>query len=419
MHVATVFAGVPNPYEAGGMLMHWASINALLGAGHEVTFVSLPWEKRSDERMEPLRSLGVKVRVLPDAPQPPAPSGRWAARAVYGRSLVWPGDRTLFPALASAEHLAREIEDVRPDVVLADGNSAVAAAHALPLPKLAFVGDPPGESRLMRMHWDPLYPGRLSRDALLYRLGIRTFAFRADRRMLQLLRSYDSAGIFGAHRAEWARQHGVNAWYVRSPIMDAVGTDWHRLRDAQPANPRPRILLIGHLRGVATISGLHVFVEDVLPKLTEALGPTGFDVRIVGAHEPPASIASVLEDHPAVHLVGHVEPPDEEFLRADVLLVSTPVETGPRVRILSAFSYGCCVVAHEANQLGIPQLAHEDNVLLADTPGLARETLRALADPLLRERLGSAGRELYESEFTPERAGARIVEELQRIAGRP
>jgi glycosyltransferase involved in cell wall biosynthesis len=417
MHVATVFAGVPNPYEAGGMLMHWASINALRDAGHQVTFISLPWEERPKERTEPLRRLGVDVRVLPDVPSTPPP-GRWAARAAYARSLVWPGQETLFPAVANARNLAAEVEDVQPDVLLADGNSAIAAAHALPLPKLAFMGDPPGASRLMRMQWDPLYPRSLRRDALLYRLGIHTFAFRADRQMLDFLRGYDSAGVFGAHRAEWARQHGVNAWYVRSPIMDAVGADWRRLRDAQPPNPRPRILLIGHLRGVATISGLHVFVDEVLPKLTEALGPTGFDARIVGAHDPPASIAGVLEDHPAVHLLGHVEPPDEEFLRADLLLVPTPVETGPRVRILSAFSYGCCVVAHEANRLGIPQLAHEDNILLADTPGLARETLRAVADPSLRERLGSAGRKLYEAEFTPEQAGARIVDELQRIAGR-
>ena len=77
------------------------------------------------------------------------------------------------------------------------------------------------------------------------------------------------------------------------------------------------------------------------------------------------------------------------------------------------------IVLPECPRLGIPQLAHEDNVLLADTPGLARETLRALADPELRERLGRSGRELYEAEFTPEQAGARIVDELQRIAGRP
>jgi glycosyltransferase involved in cell wall biosynthesis len=101
-----------------------------------------------------------------------------------------------------------------------------------------------------------------------------------------------------------------------------------------------------------------------------------------------------------------------------VLLVSTPVETGPRVRILSAFSYGCCVVAHEANRLGIPQLVHEENVLLSDTAGLARETLRALADPELRARLGRRGRELYESDFTPEQAGTTIVQELERLAAR-
>jgi glycosyltransferase involved in cell wall biosynthesis len=420
VRVATVFAGVPNPYEAGGMLMHWASINALLQAGHEVTFVSMPWDQppRKD-RLAALRELGARALVVP----PPAPStdgaGRWQARARYGRSLVWPDDRALFPALASEAELARAIGDLSPEVLLADGVSAVTAAHRLPVPKLAFIGDPPGYSRRERLRWDQTHPRGLGRDALLYQLGSRTYALRADRRLLAMLRDYDSVGIFGAHRAEWARRHGVHAWYVRSPIVDAIGPSWAEQRRALGPNPKPRILLIGHLRGIATISGLHVFVDEVLPELTKALGPEGFDVEIVGAHDPPAALGPALNKHPAVHLRGHVEPPDEEFLRADVVLVSTPIETGPRVRILSAFSYGCCVVAHEANRLGIPQLVHEENVLLADTDGLARETLRALADPELRARLGHRGRELYESEFTPENAGTTIVHELERLAARP
>jgi glycosyltransferase involved in cell wall biosynthesis len=419
VRVATVFAGVPNPYEAGGMLMHWASINALLDAGHEVTFVSMPWDQPPrDDRLAALRALGADVRVVPR----PAPSedgvGRWQARARYGRSLLWPDDPALFPALASRGDLAATIAEVGPDVLLADGVSAVTAAHELAVPKLAFIGDPPGYSRRERLRWDPTHSRGLNRDALLYHLGTRTFALRADRRLLAMLRAYDSVGIFGAHRAEWARSHGIHAWYVRSPIVDAVGPAWAERRRELGPSPKPRILLIGHLRGIATISGLYVFVERVLPELTSALGPDGFDVEVLGAHEPPEALRPALEEHPAVHLRGHVEPPDEDFLRADVVLVPTPIETGPRVRILSAFSYGCCVVAHEANRLGIPQLVHEENVLLSDTPGLARETLRALADPELRARLGRRGRELYESDFTPEQAGTTIVQELERLAAR-
>jgi glycosyltransferase involved in cell wall biosynthesis len=415
MHVATVFAGVPNPYQAGGMLMHWATINALLDAGHRVTFVSLPWdEPPREDRLEALRALGAAVLVL-ESPQPKQASGRWATRAAYLKSIVWPGDETLFPALASESALAHVVAELQPDAVMADGNSAVSAARTLPVPKLALVGDPPGVTRRLRLRYDPAYPWRLGRDELLYRLGTLTFSYRADRRILQLLSNYDSVGIFGAHRADWARQHGINAWYTRSPIVDAAGPDWRARRAAAPANPKPRILMIGHLRGIATISSLQVFVDDVLPELTRTLGPNGFEVHIAGAHEPPEALRGALE-HPAVHLRGHVEPPDDEFLRADVLLVSTPIETGPRVRILSAFSFGCCVVAHTSNKLGIPQLTHEENALLAETPGLARETIRALGDPQLRARLGAAGRQLYENEFTPEQAGASIVAELERIA---
>jgi len=399
------------------MLMHWASINALLDAGHEVTFVSMPWDQPPrEDRVAALRDLGVDVVVLPPPPSTSDGVGRWQARARYGRSLVWPDDAALFPALGSAGDLSRTIAEVAPDVLLADGVSAVTAAHRLAVPKLAFIGDPPGYSRRERLRWDPTHPRGLSREAVLYHLGTRTYALRADRRLLAMLRRYDSVGIFGAHRAEWARGHGIRAWYVRSPIVDAVGSSWEERRRELGPNPKPRILLIGHLKGIATISGLHVFVTDVLPELTAGLGPDGFDVEVVGAHDPPEALRPALDAHPAVHLRGHVEPPDEEFLRADVVLVSTPIETGPRVRILSAFSYGCCVVAHEANRLGIPQLVHGENVLLADTDGLARETLRAIADPQLRERLGRRGRELYESEFTPAKAGATIVRELERLA---
>ncbi|MDX6513083.1 MAG: hypothetical protein QOE36_2587, partial [Gaiellaceae bacterium] len=215
----------------------------------------------------------------------------------------------------------------------------------------------------------------------------------------------------------WAQKHGVPAWYASSPLVDQGGPNWRERRAAAPANERPRLLMIGHLRGISSISGLHVLVRDVLPRLTEALGPDGFELQVVGDYEPPESVRAGL-DHPAVRLRGRIAPPDDEFLRADVLLVPTPVPTGPRVRILTGFQFGCCVVAHEANRLGIPALEDGVNCLLAPAEGIAAATLRALGDPGLRARLGEHGRRLYEERFTPATAGAAIVGELERLAGR-
>jgi glycosyltransferase involved in cell wall biosynthesis len=416
VRVATVFAGVPNPWQAGGPLTHWATIGALLDAGHEVTFVSLPWdEPRSEQRVAALKDRGVEVVTVPARADEPHRAGRWRARFEYARTLAWPPDETLFPSLAYARPLARVLSDVRPEVVLAHGTPAVTAAARLPYPKLALMSDPPGLSRRLRTRYEPTHPWGLGRDELLYRVGTASYAFRADRRAVELLRGYDSVGEFAAHHAAWMAQRGVRAWYAQSPITDAAGPEWRERRRAAGPNPRPRLLMIGHLRGVSTISGLHVLVRDVLPRLDEALGREGFDLHLVGAHEPPASLRSALQ-HPAVHLRGHVEPPDGEFLRADVVLVPTPVETGPRVRILTALSFGCCVVAHSANQLGIPALEHGRNVLLAPSEHLAEQTLLALGEPALRERLGAAGRQLYESRFTPEKAGARIVGALEGLA---
>ena len=176
--------------------------------------------------------------------------------------------------------------------------------------------------------------------------------------------------------------------------------------------------MIGHLRGIATISGLRVFVDSMLPVLSEQLGADAFEARIVGGYDPPEHLRKPLR-HPAVTLTGHVEPPDDEFLSAAVVLVPTPIRTGPRSRIITAMSFGCCVVAHRANGLGIPELVHGHNALLAgDGPGLVDAVVTALADPELRARLGRNARRTYETTFTPERAGARIVSALEAVVRR-
>jgi glycosyltransferase involved in cell wall biosynthesis len=173
--------------------------------------------------------------------------------------------------------------------------------------------------------------------------------------------------------------------------------------------------MIGHLRGIGTLAGLHLFVPSILPRLTEALGPDGFEVHIVGGHDPPPAFATGLR-HPAVRLRGQIADPADEFFAADVLLAPNPTATGASARILSGLTFGNCIVAHTDSLIGIPELVHGENCLLADDgSGLADETLRALADPLLREQLGEAGRALYERAFGPEAAARPLVRKVEGL----
>jgi glycosyltransferase involved in cell wall biosynthesis len=199
-------------------------------------------------------------------------------------------------------------------------------------------------------------------------------------------------------------------------MPDLAGPNWRERRAAGKPSPKPRILMIGHLRGIGTISGLHLFVPSILPLLTEALGQDGFEVHIVGGQEPPEEFREGLA-HPAVRLRGQITDPADEFFAADVLLAPNPTVTGASARILSGLTFGNCIVAHTDSVVGIPELADGTNSLLgADGPSLADATVRALRDPDLRARLGAEARALYERAFRPEVAATRLVEEVERMA---
>jgi glycosyltransferase involved in cell wall biosynthesis len=404
-----VIGGIPSLGHSGSTLASWTIVETLLEAGHEVTAVLCPapylLDETAPERIAALERLGADVRVV-DVPEPPAPS-----RARFVRSLVAPGDADLLPAARAASGVGRALDGV--DVGMAFGIEAIAAtAHLERAPFLAVLSHPPGVPRRLRLRYDPVP------RSLLGRASERSFVVHADRRTAALLRRFESVGVFSGHHAEWARRHSVRAWYAHYPMPDLAGPDWRAQREAAQAEPGPpRILMIGHLRGIGTISGFHLFVPAILPALTRELGADGFEVHLVGGQDPPAAFAEGLR-HPAVRLRGQISSPEHEFFRAHVLLAPNPTTTGASARILSGLTFGSCVVAHTDSVIGIPELAHGSNCLMAaDGAGLARETIKALRDAGLRARLGDEARRLYESSFSPAVAAGRIVAELERLAG--
>jgi hypothetical protein len=222
---------------------------------------------------------------------------------------------------------------------------------------------------------------------------------------------------FAAHHAAWLRENGVpNCLYIPPPTRDTIGLKWREIRDSHPTRNTTRILLLGHLAGIATIAGIKIFTAKVLPILEQKLGFGKFEVHVVGDYSKNQDLAAQLR-RPTIRLRGYVDDISHEFLSSDILLVPTPINLGTRTRIIEGFSYGCCVVAHAANALGIPQMVHEQNALLAGNGlGLADAVIRAVNSPALREHLGCNARRTFEENFSIEKAGALLTAELERIA---
>ena len=386
--------GIPALGHSGSTIAAWTILEELRSTGHDATAVLLPAPDLLDasvsQQVEAIERLGVEVRLI-EVP----PAGAASSRAGFLRSLLAPRDEELFPAARARATVRDALEGA--GAFLAFGIEAIAAS-AGNAGGLAVLSHPPGVSRRLRARYG---------GTSLYE---RSFLHHADRRTAALLCQFDRVGVFSDHHAAWARGHGVDAWYAHYPMPDLAGPDWQARRAAYEPNRKPRILLIGHLRGIGTISGLHLFVPEILPHLQDC------DVRVVGGHEPPEEFREALS-RPPVGLLGVIEDPAEEFLRADVLLAPNPTTTGASARILSGLSFGCCIVAHTDSLVGIPELRDGENCLLAgDGPGLADATLRAIADRGLRERLGSAARNLYERAFSPPVAARRLVRELEELA---
>ncbi len=413
MRVALLVSGIPNATSAGGALTTWTVAADLLSRGHEVTAVCLVDPAYADpagvtlaQRQADLEALGAEVTTVETESR--------ANQAGRLRRLLAPTPEDVFPTLLEQPRFQAAVAAARPDVAFVYHWEALAASRGIAVPRLAAVGDPAHLPALYRFR---LERKRVSRSSISRLLALQAQLRRQPGLMGRFLAECEAAGAGAAHHAEWFRTHGApHCTYLRTPMPDPVGDGWRALRDRARTDGPPRILLVGHLRGVVTLEGLTLFARDTLPVLERELGVDGFEVRIVGGYEAPMELRASLT-RPNVKFLGHLGSVEEEFLTADLLLVPNSIELGMRVRILTGLSFGCCIVTHAANRLGIPELEHDQNALIASSgSGLARAIVRALGDEPLRRRIESGARSTHDRSFSLAAAGGVIERTLAGIS---
>jgi glycosyltransferase involved in cell wall biosynthesis len=236
------------------------------------------------------------------------------------------------------------------------------------------------------------------------RLRTARSGVRLDRRLYNYL---NALKLRQEERRAWRRVDGCvvasardrallqrDAPQARCTVV-ANGVDTHVFRPGKRAPVPGRILFFGALDYYPNSDGLRFFLREVMPRLRAHRLPV--ELVVVGRPGPDK-----LDDPGArdVFFTGAVDDLCPYLESASVIVAPIRIGGGTRLKILEALAMAKPVVATSLGAEAI-SVRHERDILLADTAGaFADQVRRALADPGLGARLGAAGRELVERQYT-------------------
>lgn len=300
--------------------------------------------------------------------------------------------------------MAAAISEFAPDLVLTYGSEPLRLVrNSSPRAHVAIMSVDLEHVPILRRVWFDLRFGAIRQKLWAMREAPRHLLL-AVKTYFDVRSQYPKAAFVvnhAAHHARWhARRHGVPVLYTPNPLME-VGNQTRRA-----SSDLPRFVLLGGIGGIATLTGLRWFADRVYPLLEPALIRGDFEVHLVGRGE----LGPVLE-RKLKHVVrrGYVERIEDVFAEATAVLVPTPITLGFRTRIVDAFRHGVTVVAHAANGVGMPELHHRENALVAKSPQAFAAAVHSLAED------ASLGRHLGEVAVTQFREGMSSALVAKRI----
>lgn len=411
-HFAIIADTVPHCMHGGGGITAYAAARAIRDRGHDVTVIALTpclytGGVSEEFHVTHLEECGIRVDRI-EGSFDLSPRSMWKRLAPTYTDLV--------PGFSMRDMVQHRLKNHRVHGVLMYHWNALAALHQIHIaPKIGLVGDPLHLPHLYRREFQIRNGERESLVGLTKRFAYNALiASRQIAVMKTLLEDCDIGGAFAAHHAIMLSDRGGRkCQYFRTPTPDPLPSSF-------PAS-KPnefRLLHIGHLQGIATLSGIEMLADEMIPSLVASFPENGFKIHLVGAgfETIPENLRRKLTQS-CVTVRGQVSPPDREFLEAHCVIVPTPIDLGIRVRILTAFSFGSCVIAHAANKGGIPELEHGHNCLLGSSGKELAHLCREVAQNSdLRARLSKNARQTFEQSFSPSVAGGHICRALEHLS---
>jgi len=160
------------------------------------------------------------------------------------------------------------------------------------------------------------------------------------------------------------------------------------------------IVFSGNFEYHPNIQAVRYFRREIWPSLRERW--PGLIWRLIGKN--PQAVEKITRGDDRIDLAGPVPDAATELARAKVAIVPLLAGSGTRIKILEAWAAGVPVVSTPIGAEGLPALDGEHLLLADSAAGFARAVSSLLANEMLRDEIGLAGRHLYEREFTWEAA---------------
>lgn len=426
MRLFLVASALPDPHQHATQMVLYETVRGIAAAGHEVTFQMFVAEGAAAPAGT--REALATIDGLPGirALEPLAAPGRRGARrgaaaavaTLRRAALTRPAD--LYPHVALTTEVARRVRAAGADAIVnVWSTEGLAATHGIAgVPKYAYYAMPEHLAPEARLTHPWLFdiPTRTPVDRARLWHG-RLLNRRRAAMHFGMMSRYDAlSNICAFHAALYASRGHPRSHYVQNMWPDVHGPRWRALREAQEGRHGPRVLgSFGNVFATGNTFGLHYLGAEVLPALRQRLREDEIQIHVYGRGRPYAAVANALDD-PRVRMRGWVADIDAEIFASRVFLVmnNAGAYRGAHTRFLHAWALGACVVAHRANADAMPEIRHDENALLGDTPAaIADLVARALGDPALRRRIGEGGRRTFETHFHSAVVVPRLLEEIE------
>ena len=195
-------------------------------------------------------------------------------------------------------------------------------------------------------------------------------------------------------RAEYETLLGYGVDTPAAWFPNGVDLEFFATSDA-PYDPNA-IVFVGRMDYYPNQHGVIDFCANVLPRIREANPEATFSV--VGA-KPSQEILD-LAKLPGVTVTGTVPDVRPYITRAAVTVAPLQIARGTQNKILESLAMGVPVVSSEVAAKGIDAVPGDHFLAAGTADDFAVKTLRLLADPDERRRLGEAGRARMETHHT-------------------
>jgi len=163
-----------------------------------------------------------------------------------------------------------------------------------------------------------------------------------------------------------------------------------------PRSDRPEIIFSGNLEYAPNIQAVRFFHRNVWPALQSRWPQLKWKIL----SKNPGSVLDLAQRDSDIQITGFVENAVAVIAQAQVAIVPLLAGSGTRIKILEAWAASTPVVSTTLGAEGLQYRDREHLVVADDAESFTAAVSEMLSLPVHRERIGAAGRRLYEEQYT-------------------